>query len=73
MQVTMALATRILRTDTALSSSISVKTTENIVDFDENTDGAIIGDPLAFEMNSHDVLNDNITLITFNRNGGSLF
>ena len=51
--------------------SVKVETTKNPVDFISNTDGPTLEDPTKTEMNSHDVLNQNVTTIEFIRKRNS--
>lgn len=48
-----------------LSNIIDTKPTISTIDFDENTEGALINDPMAPEMNSHDVFNQNVTIVAY--------
>ena len=47
----------ISKLDIPLSNIIGTETSLSDIDFDANTEGGLINDPLQFEMNSHDVLN----------------
>ena len=42
-------------------------TTSGKVDFDKNSEGPTISDPLGFEMNSHDYFSQNVTIAKFRR------
>lgn len=57
-------------TEPLLSSevlSVGVETTKNSVDFIENTNGPVLEDPTQNEMNSHDFLNQGVTIVEFFR------
>lgn len=73
MQLTIAFTTRAATAkDPSLSSWFSASTTSCDIDLDKAPDGAVFDDPVATEMNSHDALVENITLVDFIRSNATL-
>lgn len=70
MQLTLAFTTRVA--SPTLSSQFSVSTSKSRIDLDTDTDGAVFDDPMASEMNSHDALVENVTLVDLTRSNGTL-
>ena len=50
-----------------LSNVVEPQSTISAIDFYENTEGPVINDPMSYEMNSHDVFNQNVTIVSFKR------
>ena len=73
MQLTIAFTTRaVTAKDPSLSSQFSASTTSCDIDLDKAPEGAVFDDPVATEMNSHDALVENVTLVDFTRSNASL-
>lgn len=60
------------RTSGSSPDMIKTCTTSSEVDFDQNSDGPVITDPIALEMNSHDYFAQNVTIAKFRRRTTSL-
>lgn len=46
---------------------VVTETSKHCIDFECNTEGPVIDDPVAIEMNSHDIFNQAITLVNYKR------
>lgn len=53
--------------DDELSNVVEPQPTISAIDFYENSEGPVIHDPMSYEMNSHDVFNQNVTVVSFRR------
>lgn len=52
--------------------NVTTETAVSCLNFNENTEGAIVGDPIAHEVNSHDVFEQNIVLVNYKRKNSSI-
>ena len=52
--------------------NVTTETAVSCLNFNENTEGAIVGDPIAHEVNSHDVFDQNIVLVNYKRKNNSI-
>lgn len=52
--------------------NVTTETAVSCLNFNENTEGAIVGDPIAHEVNSHDVFEQNIVLVSYKRKNSSI-
>ena len=52
--------------------SVTTETAVSSLNFNDNAEGAIVGDPVAHEVNSHDILRQNVALVNYKRKSSEL-